>query len=303
MRHLFIALFAFACASVSAQRVFSSTPTISLGTGGQTFENTKEECAKNDTCDLKQIFFRKEDYFMPADTAELSDPIIYGTKMIAGYITHDVEQLTNYLFVQFNRGCMWYSHLDEAKQHIVTEFGIVREYLGVRKTQNVFPEWVVDTNDNDPAATSGEVGNRHFLLQWSEKVPLGIPNVQGNLFGEKRPTIPFGYITDMPGPAVYAPGIGQARNMSLEFKTCLFKTKDVSLVTNGHDVDVTRAVFCINWESKFVYDHKQQKFETPKGIHQECGREWTVREKFVREHSNEKELKILEDTPAKEDNK
>lgn len=303
MRQLLIALFAMVCASANAQSVTPDTQTTtSLGIGGQTFENSKLECAKNDTCDLKQVFFRKEDYFIPVDKTVPGDPLIYGTRMIAGYVTEEIDQLTNYLFVQFNRGCMWYSHFDADKKDIVTEFGIVREYLGVRKIQNVFPEWVVDTNDNDPTATSGEVGNRHFLLQWSEKVPSGIPTEQGNLFGEKRPTIPFGYIKDMPGPAVYVADIDQARNMSLEFKTCLFKTKDVALVTNGTDVDISRAVFCVNWESKFVYDHQQQKFETSKGIHQECNREWTRREKFVREHSNEKAPSTLEDTPLQKSN-
>lgn len=250
------------------------------------FENSLFDCKKNDTCDLKRIIFRKEEYISPPSVP--TDPEIYGTRVFLGYKTENVGALLDYVVVQFNCGCMWYSHKssDPNDPKDITEFGIVRYYLGTKNVQHVHPNLVVDSVDSDPAYGS-EDGNRHFYVQWAKSPPDWIPERQGKLMGEELPTFPFGYITDMPGPAYYSPQLSYATNMSLEYKTCLFKTKDVPLQTNGSDVSREKAIVCFDWESKFAFNHATQRFEHHKGIHPECQRPFTAREEFYRQHSQE----------------
>lgn len=252
---------------------------VTLSRGEQSFENSPLLCEQNDTCDLSKVIFRKEDYLIPPTPSMSNDVTIQSTRMLAGMVTKNIPALTRYLFVQFTIGCMWFSSLDE-KLKLDTEFGVLRNYLGISLIQHVFPRWVVDTNDADPAyGTHPSEVNRHYYLQSAEAIPTWIPDRQGKLYGEQLPTIPFGYVTDAPGPAYYSPEHKTAVNMSLEYKTCLFKAVDVPLITNGVDVDIKNAVVCFNWESKFVFDHIDSTFKSPKGIHDECRRPFAVHEK------------------------
>lgn len=264
--------------------------TVPLSTGEQTFENSTLLCEQNDTCDLSRVIFRKEEYIIPATPSVANDETIQSTRMLVGMVTKSVPALTRYLFVQFTMGCMWFSSLDENLQ-LDTEFGVLRDYLGILFIQHVFPRWVVDTNDTDPAyATHPSEVNRHYFLQSADAIPTWIPDRQGKLYGEELPTIPFGYVTDTPGPAYYSPEHKTAVNMSLEFKTCLFKTIDVPLITNGVDVDINNAVVCFNWDSKAVFSHRDLVFKSPKGVHNECKRPFAVHEKKFHLRQLQKEV-------------
>lgn len=252
---------------------------VPLSTQEQTFENSRLTCAKNDTCDLEKVIFRKENYLIPPTPAVPDDNTVQGTRILAGFLTDEISALTRYLFVQFTRGCMWHSYLDNDMK-VETEFGVLRDFLGISYIQHNFPNWVVDTNDTDPAyATNPSQANRHYFLQHGKTIPAWIPSNQGKLFGEERPVIPFGYVTDAVGPAYYSPVFKMAVNASLEFKTCLFKAIDVPLVTNGADVDIDKALVCFSWDSKFVFDHREIVFKSQKGIDRECARPFNVREK------------------------
>lgn len=283
--------FAFAHGEVERDR-FSKHPgdvAVQISTGEQTYVSSPETCKQNDTCDLKQVFFRKEDYIIPPNASVENDVTIQSTRMMVGYTTETVADLTRYLFVQFTRGCMWYSYLDPNGNQI-TEFGILRGFLSRPQVQHVFPEWVVDSDDDDPAYTPGGTPrDRHFFLQWKPVIPSWIPDEKGKLYGEEKPTVPFGYITDMPGPAVYSPVSGQSINMSLEYKVCLFKTVDVPLRTNGTDIDIEKAVTCFRWGAKHAYDHHAQRFVVHKEVHQECFRPFRAREEYFRKERAERD--------------
>ncbi|OGZ06455.1 MAG: hypothetical protein A2845_06065 [Candidatus Lloydbacteria bacterium RIFCSPHIGHO2_01_FULL_49_22] len=258
-----------------------------------TFENPQSTCAKNDTCDLKKIIFRTEDYVLPADPLVDGDPVIQSTHLFAGLVTSDVAALTRYSFVQFTRGCMWQSYMND-KNEVETEFGVLRDFLGITRIQHVFPSWVVDTSDTDPAyATVSEFGDRHYLLQHAKAIPSWIPDRQGKLFGENRPVIPFGYVTDTPGPAYYSPNMKMAVNMSLEFRMCVFKTIDVPLVTNGTDLDSKKALMCFDWESKFVFDHFAIEFKKQKNINAECARPFNAREENYHQYRLEQGGRVV----------
>lgn len=176
---------------------------------------------------------------------------------------------------------MWNSYLNDDGV-LSTEFGVLRNFLGTARIQHIFPRWVVDSDDTDPAyGADSASGNRHYFLQSAKSVPTWMPDRQGKLYGEAKPTIPFLYVTDAPGPAYYSPKHKTAVNMSLEFKTCVFKTADVPLRTNGVDVDLVKAIVCFQWDSKFVFDHTALVFYSPKNIDSECARPFTAREKNV----------------------
>ena len=237
---------------------------VPLSTGEQTFENSAALCVKNDTCDLKKVIFRKEDYMIPPALSVSDDNTVQSTRMFAGFVTNEIANLTRYSFVQFTRGCMWYSYINENKV-IDTEFGVLRNFLDTERLQHVFPQWVVDSDDADPVYGADSIsGNRHYFLQSSKSIPTWIPAQKGSLYGEEKPTIPFFYVTDATGPANYSPAQKLAVNMSLEFKTCLFKTSDVPFVTNGTDVDIEKSIVCFRWESKFVFDHAASTFLSPR---------------------------------------
>lgn len=263
----------------------NDTSLVPLSREEKVFENPVADCKKNDTCDLKRVIFRREEYLTPP-----SDPMdieIHGTRMFIGYKTANVAALLDYVVVQFTCGCMWYSHpsSDQNDKNNITEFGIIRYQLG-EKMQHVFPDFAVDSVDSDPAYGSGE-NNRHYYVQWAKSMPEWIPDRQGKLIGEVPPTFPFGYITDMPGPAFYSQRLSYATNMSLEYRTCVFKTADVPVKTNGTDLSTEKAIVCFDWESKYAYNHTTQRFEHHKGIHPECKRPFSLREEFYRKHSQE----------------
>ncbi len=300
MRRQILALILFACAPISALsgslftwRLVGQGQVLSvpLSSREQVYENPPLICAKNGTCDLKRVFLRTEDYDIPTNPAIPNDITIRSTNMLAGFVTDEIDSLTHYSFVQFARGCMWQSYADE-KGEVETEFGVVRDFQGISRIQHILPEWTVDTNDTDPVYSSGgEPDGRHYFLQWADPIPKWIPDRQGKLFGEERPTIPFAYVTDAPGPATYSPAFLNAVNMSLEFRMCLFKTTDVPFIVNGLDVNTKKAVVCFDWESKFVFDHKELVFKNPKSIHAECKRKFTERERrFHLQQLKKKEL-------------
>ncbi len=258
----------------------STVPTVSLGRSETIFLNPASECAVNGTCDLKQVIFRKVDYISPHDPSDPDDVLILGSKIFLGFQTESLDTLTNYLPVQVERGCMWYSHPGPDGK-LVTEFGIVKSYMGKWQVPHVYRDWTVDSTDTDPAYGS-RGDDRSYSLEWSPKIPTWIPDGQGNLFGEEKPTVPFLYTKDEPGPAVYAFGLKQARNMSLEFKTCLFRREDVPLISNGYDIALEKAVVCFSWDSKFVFDHAKLRFVRQQEIHPECQRPLSEHEERVR---------------------
>lgn len=304
MRKQILALMLFACAPISAfsgalftWRLVGQEPVLSvpLSTKEQVFENSPLICTKNGTCDLKRVFLRTEDYDIPKNPAIPNEITIQSTNMLAGFVTDDIDSLTHYSFVQFARGCMWQSYANE-NGGVETEFAVVRDFQGISRIQHILPNWMVDTNDTDPVYSSdGEPNGRHYFLQLADPIPKWIPDRQGKLFGEERPTIPFAYVTDAPGPATYSPSLLNAVNMSLEFRMCLFKTTDVPLNVSGVDVGAAKAVVCFNWESKFVFDHKELVFKSPKGIHEECKRKFIERERQF----HLEQLKKMQSAPAK----
>ena len=127
---------------------------IPLSIGEQTFENSSDICGKNETCDLKKVIFRKEDYLIPPVHLLIDDDTIQSTRVLVGFITNEIADLTRYAFVQFTRGCMWHSYVND-RGVLDTEFGVLRNFLGIKQLQHVFPRWVVDSDDKRRGGMEG----------------------------------------------------------------------------------------------------------------------------------------------------
>lgn len=264
----FVLLWVTVCAAAPAQGVMATK-----FTREEVYVQSAEECAKFDSCDLKQIIFRTKDGTLKRDNS--ADLDMYWTKMYASYVTSTIAEIEKYAFVQFIRGCVFSSaRLPDGK--LDTYFGVVRPHMDVPEGLMLFQhlDWVVDSNDEDPVYSSdaSSSDDRHFLYQWT--VPHGAwdPDlVQGNLYGEKKPTFPQLYVTDLPASAVLFPD-GRAQNSSLEFRMCLYKTADIPKKAAGSNVDFAQPIKCFEWEQSYVYDHEAKSWTRPRGVVPECQR-------------------------------
>ena len=262
----------------------------------------REGCAARGDCDLKEVIFFVEDDEFPIDPSIPGDFLGRSTMFMAGIETESVAALRNYVFVQFIRGCMWNSTRNPDGT-VTTRFSIARDHLGER-THFVHRDWTVDSMDREPAySADGESGDRHFLLQWSDPRPKWIPDKQEKLFGEEKPTVPFGFVTDFPSPlaafrasdpnAKDFRGIpGEALNRSLELRMCLYRTADAPSTTDGSTKGFGTPIVCYDWKSSHVFDHERGIFASPQGVHKECSRPLSKEEQ-----SNEEFLRRMK-TPA-----
>lgn len=240
----------------------------------------REGCEGRGDCDLKEIVFFEEHDEFPVIPRIEDDFLGRRTIFMAGIETENVAALKNYVFVQFIRGCMWRSW-KEPDGSIATDFLISRTHIG-RRTHFVSNDWVVDSVDDDPVSTSDGTGDRHFFLQWSEKRPKWIPRGQQKLFGDEIPTIPFGFVTDSPEPVATflpkklaeraLPGVLEsATNMSLEFRTCVYRMGDVPAKIDGMR-GFGVPIACHDWRASHVYDHHRGEFTSPAGVNGQCGK-------------------------------
>ncbi|OGN22771.1 MAG: hypothetical protein A2918_01375 [Candidatus Yanofskybacteria bacterium RIFCSPLOWO2_01_FULL_42_49] len=207
------------------------------------FENTN--CIATNTCDLKQIRYLAEDYEIMVDGG-----YHYGTRLFAWYITETVENLENYAFVQFIKGCQYQSTDNNNTTWVARDYFLERILF---KHKN----WVIDSIDSDPVYYSTP-NSRHFNYKQDEE----------KTYGANKPTLPELYITDRPGTAFYISPT--AKNISLAFKTCLYRTSDVPIKTTPDNINFAEPISCFYWSSSWVYNHDKDKFENPPQISPVC---------------------------------
>ena len=250
-----------------------------------------KDCEKTKTCDLKQVSFTVEDY---------GDGAYLGTKFIAGYETETVGDLENYLFVQFIRGCVFTTAENTKTGAIETRFDGARRLFGEFQLF-VHKDWDIDVNNtngsgpayytnlpdaNKLAQTFAQQAEsyrppkslRHFFYMWNDKkdaqeLSTNLPGSNNtSFFGLGRPQKPRLFIDDVPSRTSLFAGSEElllARNVSLEFKTCLYRTGDVPTgVTAGETLG--NPVNCIPWRSSFVFNHALKQFESLAEISPAC---------------------------------
>jgi hypothetical protein len=117
---------------------------------------------------------------------------------------------------------------------------------------------VIDSQDTDPAYNSDPEYGRFYLLRWNK--PGSYDHRTQKYFGAEKPRKPVLYMTDYPaGAFVTATG---ARNVALDFKTCIYKSSDVPVETQREDIHFAKPITCLAWQSLYVYDFEKGTFQT-----------------------------------------
>lgn len=264
---------------------------ILLKRDGFVFTPSPSDCVLRDICDLKKVVFRIEQFRLPPVPDEEGDIDLLGTRLYASYETMQIDQLEKYAFVQFIRGCAFYSLLKDDGT-VDEHFGRARAAMFDRMMIFRHPLWSIDSNGPDPAysASAEFPESRHYLAQWSKKISERVPEEQGDLYGETKPTVPSLFITDLPIAAWYRPD-GLTQNVSFEFRTCLYKTAEVPIEAKGeHDVNFAEPIACWEWKHNFVYNYTTKRFDQSETVAPICMRPLTPEEeqieKFLRAPKN-----------------
>ncbi|HWO40471.1 MAG TPA: hypothetical protein VNO43_01560 [Candidatus Eisenbacteria bacterium] len=218
----------------------------------QVFSNA--DCRATDTCDLKRFTLITSVY----EVWFSDDPNYptYGNGAIIEYETDSVEALVKYVIVQFKKGCVFYSSRNGA--------GAIERVVGdtVRNFGEhipfCLPTWVIDSQDTDPAYNSDPDLGRFHLLRWNE--PDSYDRRTQKFYGAEKPKKPVVYMADYPSGAFISGSA--ARNVALEFNTCIYKAADVPAATRRDQVNFAKPIACLPWENVYVYDFDTKTFTT-----------------------------------------
>lgn len=215
------------------------------------FENTN--CAENGTCSLKRVRYLAEDY-----RVGVGDEYNYGTSLAAWYTTESLESLRDYVFVQFIRGCVYTTEKDE-RGLVQTGYTIVREFFGGEFIRFCHDDWEIDTTDKSPVYWSTPNTVRQYGYAWNT-TPDSIERETARAYGVQLPPTPELYVTDLPAQAFY---LGKtAYNVSLDFRMCIYKERDVPLaVSSPREINFAIPIHCFAWKSSFIFDHERGEYK------------------------------------------
>lgn len=221
-------------------------------------EFTNENCERTQSCDLKKVSFRKEDYKI-----WIIDRYHYGTETYSKFETERPDQLENYAFVQFMRGCQFETEKmpgNRIEKRIVMAVESFDQVLRFK-----FPTWIIDSVDVDPVYNSSlisEYGTRHHMYRWN-RTPNSFKKDTEEYFGLRRPeNASHLYVKDLPGSAFKSDDNKRYQNISLEFKTCLYKTRDIPEVSTRNAVELgVDPLFCYEWMSTPTYNFTSRAWE------------------------------------------
>ncbi len=212
------------------------------------------DCRTTATCDLKRFTLTTlvHEVWFSDDPANPT----YGNGAIMEYETDAVDALEKYAIVQFVKGCVFDSSKDGAGkvirnlEYVVPSFG--------ESVPLCFPQWVIDSQDSDPAYNSDPEYGRFYLLRWNK--PGFYDGPTQKYYGAEKPRRPVVYLTDYPaGAFVTRTGI---KNAALEFKTCIYKASEVPTKTRREDINFGKPLNCFNWRNVYVYDFDKGRFDT-----------------------------------------
>ncbi|OFZ18604.1 MAG: hypothetical protein A2X94_01550 [Bdellovibrionales bacterium GWB1_55_8] len=227
-------------------------------------ENTA--CETTESCSLLGASLTVENY-----RVNFSDGASFGTKAHVAYETSSLETLEDYVVVQFIRGCQFESSRKNGQ--VKTEHSIERELFG-QIVPLVHPEWIVDSTDRDPVYNSASERGvpRHHYYRWN-LVPGSFEKKTMRYYGQAKPINPRLYVQDLPGTA-FATGTANnesAKNISLEFRSCIYKAKDVPEISVPENLlPEAKPVVCFDWRSSFIYDFERRLFTSQNGISESC---------------------------------
>lgn len=223
------------------------------------FKNTN--CAATDSCDLLEFKVQSYDYHVSFPDKTIS----HGTSAFMSYTTNKVNNLENYAIVQQIKGCMFTSSQNYDGE-IIKSSNYARELFG-KIVNYKHMDWTIDSIDEDPMYNNSIPELRHGSYRWNT-VKNSYEKETQKSYAQERPTSPTLYVSDLPGTAFTE--TDEVKNISLEFRTCIYKTGKIPLVATPGDVNFSEAIACIPWKSSFIYNYKTQKFEAKKEIDPIC---------------------------------
>lgn len=218
----------------------------------QVFWNS--DCQSTDTCDLKRFTLTTSAY----EVWFSDDPVspTYANGVIIEYETDSVAALEKYAIVQFVKGCVFHG-AKNAQGKITQDLSYVVSSFD-ESIPLCFPDWVIDSQDTDPAYNSDPEHGRFYLLRWNKRGSYNLETER--YYGAEKPKIPVVYMTDHPAGA-FVTGTG-AKNAALQFNTCLYKASDVPAATQRTNVKFANPITCFQWQNIYVYDFAKGSFQT-----------------------------------------
>ena len=212
------------------------------------------DCRSTATCDLKRFTLTTSVY----EVWFSDDPNYptYGNGVIMEYETDSVDALEKYAIVQFVKGCVFNSSRN-GEGKITRNLGYVVPSFG-ESIPLCFPQWVIDSQDTDPAYNSDPEYGRFYLLRWNKRGSYDQRTQK--YYGAEKPKFPVVYMTDYPAGA-FITGTG-VKNAALEFNTCIYKASDVPTETRRDDIGFAKPITCFEWQNAYVYDFDKGKFQT-----------------------------------------
>lgn len=219
-----------------------------------------DDCRDNKTCDLKKVRYVVEDYKVTMMDGEYN----LGTRMFAQFETSSVRNLQKYVFVQFIKGCVFSSRVVGGQ--VITEFDV--SYVRDKKNSVVFlfRDWVLDSG-SDPVYPSEPGKPRLYWYRWNT-VRDSFSTDTEKFYGVAKPKLPKLYVVDHPGTAFVMDD--KAKNISLEFKICIYKEKDVPKNVSPDNVNFAKPIDCFSWQSSFVYNHQTNQYESHSQVVPAC---------------------------------
>ncbi len=225
------------------------------------FENTN--CEETASCSLKEAEFLVEDYRQSIAGENGSEAFHYGTRLVAKYRTDSLASLEDYVFVQFIKGCVFQSKIQNGT--ITYQYISTPQYDGIIEFK--FKDWIIDSLDNDPVYNSIPGESRHAAYRWNTAENSFSPETE-KFYGHEKPELPQLYVKDRSVSATTYTD-GRAQNVSLDLKICIYKANEVpeSIPDN---INFAKPIYCHHRSSSFVYNHESAKFEYPNQIVPAC---------------------------------
>jgi hypothetical protein len=220
------------------------------------------DCKKTNSCDLKSFELKTTDFRI-----DLPDSPTFGTLMSANYETKDAATLEKYGLVQYVHGCQYIS---VKENNVVKKYPVIKIQHFGEEIPYFFPKMVIDGWNTDPLSWSSDLGlSRHFNY-FTKEQGIGRERNSKQYHGVNPATEGKLYVVDQPGLAAYYPDSERAYNMSVKYKLCLHKAKDVPIEVKSDKVHLPNAIHCMEWSTSFIYDHFKEKYESKSEIDPHC---------------------------------
>ena len=244
------------------------------------------DCIKNDSCDLKSFSIDIYKSF-ESEPRSNSNPVLYASTFLEGkYEVGTEKSIKEYAVVQSIKGCVYQKNQKDDEPETIYKGGTTRDFFG-EKINFRHENLVIDSFDDDPIyASYSEQNDRHGLyrLKKDESISLLFTELDDNdefLFFSPEIIKPIIHFSDMPTGSRYSEGLmtggelkgkinKSLRLASMEFKTCIYKTKDVPRNLGPNDTDRTKAIACLNWNNSHKLNKARTAFEDRKSLDSNC---------------------------------